>query len=277
MKKNFLSIIILSAALNISLPAQENNFFDRFENTSENITGALRSVVNWYDVPIGAAYLYRNYINKQFAISPSSFERNFSQTNGINGRESFGSIDKNIFPRTVFYSRFFITASLNIFTDAEITQEDYKRIFLFEKSIIYTYTITEIVKNLTQRERPDGSDNKSFFSGHASTTFAASTFLFLELNDLYNEWDLTKDNPFLKTTFNAVSFSALYGWAGYVGYSRIRDKKHYVSDVVTGAAVGTLISMFVYNNCCGSNDGFLRHLNFFTGEKSLGMSLNVKF
>lgn len=277
MKKCFISVLVLGAALNIQIAAQENNFSDRFENTSENITGALQSVVNWYDVPIAAAYLYRNYINKQLVISPSSFERNYSQTVGMNGRESFGSIDKNIFPRTVFYSRFFITASLNIFTDAEITQEDYKRIFLFEKSIIYTYTITEIVKNLTQRERPDGSDNKSFFSGHASTTFAASTFLFLELNDLYNNWSVTRNNPFLKTTFNAVSFSALYGWAGYVGYSRIRDKKHYVSDVVTGAAVGTLVSMFVYNNCCGSSDGFLRHLNFFTGEKTLGMAVNVKF
>ncbi len=276
MKKYLISVVVFSTAFNVQLIAQSNHFTERLSNTSDNITGALQSVVKWYDIPIAAAYIYRNDFNKQLVISPSSFEKNFSQTVGLNGSESFGSIDQDIFPRTVFYSRLFVTASLNIFTNTDITQEDYKRIFLFQKSLIYTYTITEIVKSITNRERPDGSDNRSFFSGHTSTTFAASTYLFLELNDLYDNWSLTKDNPFLKTTFNVVSFSTLYGWAGYVGYSRIRDKKHYLSDVVVGAAVGTLISMIVYNNCCGDTEGFLHHLNFFSGGNLLGMSVNLK-
>ncbi|MEW6196305.1 MAG: phosphatase PAP2 family protein [Bacteroidota bacterium] len=276
MKKYFISIVVFSTAFNVQVIAQ-SNFTERLSNTTDNITGALKSVVKWYDIPIGAAYFYRNDFNKQLILSPSLFEKNFSQSVGLKDNESFGSIDKDIFPRSVFYSRLFITTSLNIFTETDITQEDYKRIFLFQKSMIYTHTITEIVKSITNRKRPDGSDDRSFFSGHTSTTFAASTFLFLELNDLYDNWSLTRDNPFLKTSFNVVSFSALYGWAGYVGYCRIRDKKHYLSDVLVGAAVGTLISMVVYNNCCDDDKGFLDHLNFFSGGNSLGMSVNLKF
>jgi membrane-associated phospholipid phosphatase len=48
------------------------------------------------------------------------------------------------------------------------------------------------------------------------------------------------------TGWKRVSFGALYGWAGYVGFSRIHDKKHYLSDVIVGAASGTLISYLVY-------------------------------
>jgi hypothetical protein len=53
----------------------------------------------------------------------------------------------------------------------------------------------------------------------------------------------------------------LYGWAGYVGYSRIKDKKHYLSDVLVGAAAGSLISYFIYDS---NDNGIGENLNFTT-------------
>ena len=37
-----------------------------------------------------------------------------------------------------------------------------------------------------------------------------------------------------------LAFMGLYGFAGYVGYSRLRDGEHYLTDVLAGAAAGTL-------------------------------------
>ena len=117
---------------------------------------------------------------------------------------------------------------------------------MFKKSLLYTYTLTEYIKNFVYRERPDKSDSRSFFNGHTSTAFAASTFLYRELNDFYDKWEVTRTDKSLRTTFKTATFGALYGWAGFVGYSRIRDGKHYLSDVLTGALVGTAVSYIVY-------------------------------
>lgn len=277
MKKNFFITSILIISVQVQIHSQENDFTDRLKNTGENISSALSSIVEWYDIPISIGYFSRNNFKNQIIINPSSFEKEFVRSLGIKGNSSPGSIDKNIIPNLIFHSRLFATTAINIFTDADISQDDYIRIFLFQKSLIYTYTVTEIVKHLVSRERPDKSDNKSFFSGHTSTTFAAATFLFLEMNNLYDEWNVTRRSDLLKFSFKAASFSALYGWASYVGYSRIRDEKHYLSDVLVGAAVGTLISIFVYDKYLCKDEGLLNHFNFFSNDRSFGLSVNMKF
>jgi len=270
-------MVILILTINRQFHAQQNTFEYRLSNTGSNIAGAMQSILEWYDIPISAAYLYRNYIGKQFNVEPASFDKEIAEDFGSAGHFSFGSIDQDIFPKTIAISRFVITAGLNLFTDEKITQDNYRSIFLFQKSLLYTYTLTEIVKGLTHRERPDKTDDRSFFSGHTSTVFAASTFLFLELNDFYNDWDITENNPFLKTTFKATTFAALHGWAGYVGYSRIHDKKHYLSDVLVGAAVGSLISVFVYDKYIANESNILSKFSLQSYDKTLGLNFNLRF
>lgn len=67
--------------------------------------------------------------------------------------------------------------------------------------------------------RPDGSDDKSFPSGHTSISFAA-----------------------------AASLHKRYGWhaglpayvvASFTGFARVQADKHYTHDVIAGAALGT--------------------------------------
>jgi membrane-associated phospholipid phosphatase len=76
------------------------------------------------------------------------------------------------------------------------------------------------LKYATRRERPDGSGADSFPSGHASNTFAVATAL-----ERHAGWKL--------------AFPA-YAFASYVAASRLHDNRHYLSDVVFGAAVGTI-------------------------------------
>jgi membrane-associated phospholipid phosphatase len=72
-------------------------------------------------------------------------------------------------------------------------------------------------RSITER-RPDGSDNQSFPSGHTSVSFAA-----------------------------AATLEKRYGWhaglpahivAALVGVARVKADKHFVHDVVAGAAIG---------------------------------------
>ena len=281
--KKILLIIIVSAAFYSSHHCQSAFEQNKFEKTFNNIYSGLKESSAWYDVPIAIAFFSRNSINgsnigDKIVIHPSSFEMDFSEDNGKDGRYTAGSMDKDIIPDAIFYSRLGSAVLLNMFTDADISKDSYKNIFVFRKSLIYTYTFTEYVKSIVKRTRPNGKDNRSFFSGHTATTFAAATYLWKELDNFYDSWDVTKHNSSLKTVFEVSSFSILYGWAGFVGYSRIRDYKHYLSDVIVGAAVGTLISHFVYEIYNNDDIDFLDNFNVMaTTNNSVGLSFNVKF
>ena len=67
------------------------------------------------------------------------------------------------------------------------------------------------------RTRPDGGRH-SFPSGHVSATFASATVL----ADHYG-WK--------------VGLPA-YAFAGFIGWTRVRNNQHYLSDVVFGSAIG---------------------------------------
>jgi hypothetical protein len=83
-----------------------------------------------------------------------------------------------------------------------------------------TEVMVEPIKFATQRTRPDGSNNLSFPSGHAAVTFAGATVLERHLG-----WKKA---------------ALAYVIAAYVASSRMHDNVHYLSDVVFGAAIGTI-------------------------------------
>ena len=83
---------------------------------------------------------------------------------------------------------------------------------------LLTQGITQLVKYTARRTRPDGSSQASFPSGHASGTFASATVL-----QRHYGWK--------------VGIPA-FGVASYVAASRLAENKHFLSDVVFGAAVG---------------------------------------
>ena len=87
----------------------------------------------------------------------------------------------------------------------------------FVANILSTYAI----KSLSQRQRPDGSNNYSFPSGHTSNSFLAA--------ELINQIEgMPSSIPFYLLSINTA-------------LSRINDKKHFLSDVVFGAAIGISI------------------------------------
>ena len=93
---------------------------------------------------------------------------------------------------------------------------------------ILTEMLVEPIKFATHRLRPDGSDHQSFPSGHAAVTFATATVIERHLG-----WR------------KAV---LAYAIASYVAMSRLHDNKHYLSDVIFGAAVGSIAGRTVVHH-----------------------------
>lgn len=92
-------------------------------------------------------------------------------------------------------------------------------------------------------DRPDGSNSRSFPSGHTATAFVGAHILYKEYKD---------------TSFwiGAVGYAGAIG----TGIMRTTNKKHWVSDVVAGAGIGILsaeigyILLPVWNNVFGIRD-----------------------
>jgi hypothetical protein len=93
---------------------------------------------------------------------------------------------------------------------------------------ILTEMLVQPIKIATQRTRPDNSNRHSFPSGHAAVTFAGATVL-----ERHVGWR-----------------RSLLGYtiASYVAASRLHDNRHYLSDVIFGAAVGSIAGRTVVHH-----------------------------
>lgn len=109
------------------------------------------------------------------------------------------------------------------------------------QSQVFTGGVTFIVKNLFHRARPEAGEgafawygpfngwgNESFFSGHTALAFSTANMIFLHSKK--------------KWWVGLLGF----GTATAVGISRMQQQKHWSSDVMMGAIMGTVISTFVY-------------------------------
>jgi membrane-associated phospholipid phosphatase len=165
------------------------------------------------------------------------------------GKKSIGAVKPTLYPSLAATSRFAGMVLLDVFGGQNYSPAGYAKLFRFHQALYSTKVVTFLAKRNIQRRRPDGSDTYSFFSGHASSVFATSTFLYLEVNDFIDAQARRHNEQlplFSPRAWKMLSFGVLYGWAGYVGYSRIHDKKHYLSDVVAGAFCGSMISYLFY-------------------------------
>ena len=96
---------------------------------------------------------------------------------------------------------------------------------------------TSGLKSATRRERPDGSDDRSFPSGHSSQAWTRTTLACRNLDQipsLSNGWRVT-----LKTSFRVI--------AAGTSWARVEGGKHYLSDVLVGAALGNFVAIFVHD------------------------------
>lgn len=80
--------------------------------------------------------------------------------------------------------------------------------------------ITNHVKVKTNRMRPNGENQRSFFSGHTSTAFTSAGVV---------------------CVIDKEQCGLAVGLAATTGYLRIATNKHWLSDVIVGAAAGFIV------------------------------------
>lgn len=137
---------------------------------------------------------------------------------------------------------------------------------LMIKASLYSSAVTTALKYTIREKRPNGENRHSFPSGHTTTIFAfASTVA--SLHDWY--WG-----------------AAAYAFAGFVGYSRINDNKHYIHDVAAGATIGAAYGVGVVavykkylatNKSKGSEKQARLEVIPIVDLNLLGLSLNYEF
>ena len=92
-------------------------------------------------------------------------------------------------------------------------------------AMVVNFGYTQLLKVTVRRERPDGSNNASFPSGHASNAFALAAVA--------------------ERHYGCKAGVPAYVVAAAIGYSRIVRDKHYLSDVVAGATLGYIVGRTV--------------------------------
>lgn len=98
-----------------------------------------------------------------------------------------------------------------------------KRLTVSVASFAVNAGVTYALKRTIHERRPDGTDNRSFPSGHTSIAFCGATSL---MHEYY------KVSPWIGVAGYAVATT--------VAVDRVRRNRHYWGDVVAGAAIGCL-------------------------------------
>lgn len=129
-----------------------------------------------------------------------------------------------------------------------------------------TNGVTSLLKNATDRTRPDKSSDRSFPSAHSSSAFSFATLSNRNIDSIHMPQTL---KPAIKAG-NLILASG-------VGWARVEGQKHYPSDILAGAALGHFLTAFIH-------DAFLnlpedRDVDFavFGVEGGVGVELAFRF
>ncbi|KAF2497270.1 PAP2-domain-containing protein [Lophium mytilinum] len=88
---------------------------------------------------------------------------------------------------------------------------------------------------------------QSFPSGHASSAFAAATYLILWLNAVLKVY-----GPYQTPEWKFLALLGPLLGATLIALSKVADSYHHASDVVAGAAIGTIIALVAYRGAHAS-------------------------
>jgi membrane-associated phospholipid phosphatase len=102
-----------------------------------------------------------------------------------------------------------------------------KKALIFSSAAIAAITTTYTLKHFIHRCRPDNSNNQSFPSGHTTLAFSSAIFLQRQYG-------------------SKIGIPAL-AVASYVGYTRIKTKRHHFTDVLVGAAISIGTDLLIHH------------------------------
>jgi membrane-associated phospholipid phosphatase len=105
-----------------------------------------------------------------------------------------------------------------------------------EAALSATTAVGGVLKDASKRDRPDGSDEMSMPSSHASFAFAAAAATRRNVEE-----------SGLGRGAEAAIADAGWALAAATGWARIEGRKHFPSDVLVGAALGNFLSTAIHD------------------------------
>lgn len=108
------------------------------------------------------------------------------------------------------------------------TEDNFDGAIQLATSILGAQLATEGIKSLELERRPNGSDYKSFPSGHSAAAFSSAMFV--------------------HKRYGWKSAIVPYAMAGITGWGRVAADAHYWHDVLGGAAVSALFTWLLVDN-----------------------------
>jgi len=203
----------------IQLPPT-HNFASQFMRDEAGIWSApfrvKRGEARWLlPIGVGAAALFAvdsrvaHAANRSESLrSPSKFVSHFGSTQAMGG------------------------ASASLWAIGKFTHNDRlsETGSLATQAVLHTQLVVSSLKFLSQRQRPNGVDKKSFPSGHAATSFAFASVVARQYHD------------------KPMIVIGSYGLATAVSLSRMGGLNHFPSDVLVGAVIGELIGRYLIHH-----------------------------
>jgi membrane-associated phospholipid phosphatase len=128
------------------------------------------------------------------------------------------------------YTPFAVPAALLVFGAVTKDPHAHETGRLAAEAELNTEVVVQVLKFITNRQRPNMSNNQSFPSGHAASAFALASVVASEYHD------------------KPLVVVGAYGFATGVGLARIGGLNHFPSDVLAGAVIGELIGRYVVHH-----------------------------
>ncbi len=132
-------------------------------------------------------------------------------------------------------------------------------LFGYLETYLLTSDLTLAAKIGVGRRRPQEELNRvgadptsvtsiqSFWSTQAAVTFSIATYAWMDLSDALNRGPLSDMRPSQQIVLGQVLPGlVIFGGATVTAMSRVIEQKHWLSDVVVGATVGTTIGVLDY-------------------------------
>lgn len=141
------------------------------------------------------------------------------------------------------------------------------RTAILSGSFVLQLAVVRVLKHTTGVMRPDSSSATSFPSGHTALAFSGAEFLWQEYKN-HSVW---------------IGVAG-YAIAGTIGFARVINNKHWITDVFAGAGIGMLstkISYYTYERfklkqrSRGQTHAVI--VPYFNGNGMVGLAAGIQF
>lgn len=226
-------MLSLVPLLCISTPAQSQSLWPSGEDWKRSIMCAAMSPITWVPL-VGATIIWATGTDRSIVNWASETTPIFGSQNNA---DSDSTRIRNLLGGAATISTIITPPQM---PDESVLVEKAERFGFFLLSTASAAEITHLLKLWVKRERPNGTNNMSFPSGHATEDFSFAAITTRNLDDFH----FSKGIQILE---NGV----IYLVASLGAWARVEADQHYPTDVLVGAAIGNFVTSAIYNAFVG--------------------------